>query len=271
MIRKITASDHDSCMALVNQRPAENLFIIGDIEAYGYEQDFQKLWGEFTEDGKLKAVLLKYYGNYIAYADDSFDGKEFAEIMEKDETFSVLSGLKEITSQIIPHLKREMKENRSLYYAKCNDSSKLEGHSLVAEVKQASIEDIPAIVDLHRKTPEFEVSDSQQEGMERGMKKGVARTFFIDQGGRIVSAASTTAENSLSAMVVGVCTLPEYKRKGYASACMIKLCRELLNEGKALCLFYDNPDAGNIYKRLGFEDIGMWMMHTFEKEAKVPG
>lgn len=27
-----------------------------------------------------------------------------------------------------------------------------------------------------------------------------------------------------------------------------------------ICLFYDNPRAGSIYRALGFEDVGMWTM-----------
>ncbi|MBZ9687115.1 hypothetical protein G9F72_012350 [Clostridium estertheticum] len=27
-----------------------------------------------------------------------------------------------------------------------------------------------------------------------------------------------------------------------------------------LCLFYDNPSAGKIYKSLGFEEIGFWSL-----------
>ncbi|MGP4075489.1 GNAT family N-acetyltransferase [Halobacillus sp. K22] len=73
----------------------------------------------------------------------------------------------------------------------------------------------------------------------------------------------------MSAMVVGVCTHPEHKNQGYASVCMTKLCQELLAEGKMLCLFYDNPEAGSIYKRLGFEDIGKWMMHVFHPVEQV--
>lgn len=79
----------------------------------------------------------------------------------------------------------------------------------------------------------------------------------------MVSTASTTAENSLSAMVVGVATLENYKKKGYATKCMLKLCSDLLHEGKELCFFYDNPTTGVIYKRIGFEDIGVWMMYTY--------
>lgn len=46
---------------------------------------------------------------------------------------------------------------------------------------------------------------------------------------------------------------------------MVKLCDQLLKEEKELCLFYDNPEAGNIYRRIGFEDIGLWMLYSYEK------
>ncbi|MEG2918252.1 MAG: hypothetical protein RR891_00580 [Clostridium sp.] len=48
---------------------------------------------------------------------------------------------------------------------------------------------------------------------------------------------------------------------------MTKLKRENINmcgnfkdllENKTVCLFYDNPVAGEIYKNLGFEDICFW-------------
>ena len=44
MIRKLTRDDEAACFNLLKTKPAENLFIIGDIEAYGFETDFQKLW-----------------------------------------------------------------------------------------------------------------------------------------------------------------------------------------------------------------------------------
>ena len=33
------------------------MFIIGDIEAFGYDTDFQELWGVFKENGTLKSIL----------------------------------------------------------------------------------------------------------------------------------------------------------------------------------------------------------------------
>ena len=90
----------------------------------------------------------------------------------------------------------------------------------------------------------------------------MARTFYLEVDGKIISTASTTAENSLSAMVVGVASLSDYRGQGLATRTMTALCQQLLAEGRTLCLFYDNPKAGEIYKRLGFRDIGMWRMQA---------
>ena len=50
MIRLLTVDDHKICIALVQQQPAENLFIIGEIEALGYDQPFQKIRGQSDKD-----------------------------------------------------------------------------------------------------------------------------------------------------------------------------------------------------------------------------
>ncbi|EQI88936.1 acetyltransferase family protein [Clostridioides difficile P2] len=63
-------------------------------------------------------------------------------------------------------------------------------------------------------------------------------------------------------MIIGVGTHPKYRAKGLATKCLIKLCSELLRENKIPCLFYDNEEAGKIYKKLGFENIGKWGIYS---------
>jgi predicted GNAT family acetyltransferase len=80
-------------------------------------------------------------------------------------------------------------------------------------------------------------------------------------GGRLIASAQTAAENSVSAMVVGVATHPDCRNRGYASAAVSRLCHDAFNRGKQfLCLFYDNPVAGRIYNRLGFLPIGEYAL-----------
>ena len=79
--------------------------------------------------------------------------------------------------------------------------------------------------------------------------------------GNMISVASTSAENSESAMVVGVATVKEHRGKGYASAVVRALCQDCFERGKKyICLFYDNPVAGRIYNRIGFKELGEYGM-----------
>ncbi|MDE5587896.1 MAG: GNAT family N-acetyltransferase [Acetatifactor sp.] len=93
--------------------------------------------------------------------------------------------------------------------------------------------------------------------MDRGSKVSVGG--FLD--GCLITTASTSAENSESAMVMGVATAAEFRGKGYASAVVSALCRDCFERGKKyLCLFYDNPVAGRIYNRIGFRELGQYGM-----------
>lgn len=262
MIRRLNENDKEVCFKLIKTMPAENLFIIGDIEVYGFDQEFQKVWGEFNENGELVAILLKFEDNYIPFAAESFNAEVFAEIMSNDPDFKMMSGLKEFTEQIESFLKQQLKRKRQTYYAKCTKLNSNINNIDLTNVQKAIPDDAGALVELINSIPEFE-STLKVERKHRELKDGTSRSFFITEEGKIVSSASTAAENSMSAMVVAVATLENYKKKGYATKCMLKLCNELLLEGKDLCLFYDNPAAGAIYKRIGFEDIGFWMMYTY--------
>ncbi len=92
-------------------------------------------------------------------------------------------------------------------------------------------------------------------------------TLFIEEDGKVVSSVATTAETTKSAMVVAVATSEHARNKGYASALMVELMKEyFVKKKKELCLFYDNPSAGKIYLRLGFETIGTWDM--YQKKGK---
>ncbi len=261
MIRKVTSKDHEQLMAYLSEEKAMNLFMIGDVEAFGYDADFQELWADFNEKGDIQGVLLRFYHGYIPYAKETIDVEAFASIMIKDEKFESFSGKEAITVQFedVPGLR--LKKRKSTYFAECVDADKLDPTIDRINVKIAELDDVDRIIEMRRQIPEFDIQASAREMLMDQMKAGVGRTYFIEEKGKMVATASTTAENSLSAMVVGVCTLNGYRQKGYASLLMNALCRDILEEGKTLCLFYDNPKAGSIYHRLGFQDIGRWAMY----------
>ncbi|MET1015024.1 MAG: GNAT family N-acetyltransferase [Paenisporosarcina sp.] len=263
MIRKLVEQDREITMRFVSAKPAENLFIIGDIEGYGFHSSIQTLWGDFSELGHLRSVLLKYDQNYILYAPSTFDNEGIASIINQDSNFTYLSGIEEMVNQITPYIKREPKKPRVMYYAKCETAAYLPEIPSDIVMEKAMPADADAIIAQMKAIPEFAQGNYSVEQKRSSLEKGFARAYFIKDEDVIVSSASSTAENSQSAMIVGVGTLVSHQNKGLASYCMSRLCGELLAEGKMLCLFYDNPAAGSIYKHIGFVDIGKWSMWTY--------
>lgn len=258
MIRKLTLADNQQVMNLLLEEKEFNLFIIGDIENFGYGEEFQELWGEFDQENQLKAILLRYYGNYIPYAKEEFDVLGFAKIIQEDSKWEMISGKQELLNMFNPYL--TFSKQKELYFSHLIDAAMLPKDLNRDNLQQATIEDVEQLSLLLEGIEEFQFNQTSQASFRRKLETKTGRTYFIKEDGRIVSTASTTAENSLSAMVVAVATHPDYRERGYASLCMQTLCHDLLEEGKSLCIFYDNPKAASIYRRIGFEEIGRWSM-----------
>ena len=75
---------------------------------------------------------------------------------------------------------------------------------------------------------------------------------------RIVSSAITNVEGEGAALIGGVFSLPECRNRGYASACVAALCRNLQKSNQIPSLFYENPIAGFAYRKLGFIEKAQW-------------
>ncbi len=264
MIRLLTQADHEHVMALVSDKPAENLFIIGDIEAFGYDAEIQQLWGQFEED-TLIAILLRYDRNFIPYSKrDFYDVDGFADIILQHDGDFELSGLLEVVAPLKEKFQFKTYRDSTLYYAKCEKlayDTKQRDYSNVTTLQPHEYEEN---IDMLKSIPEFVHGAFSIEVRKREAKNNTGRTYILRNDEDVmVASASTTAENSQSAMIVSVGTNPPYKRKGYATICMEKLCSDMFKTGRTLCLFYDNPEAGRIYKRLGFEDSGYWSMTRY--------
>lgn len=255
MILKLNSNYDSTLMKYLKEENEINLFIIGDIENYGYDKDFQEIWGEINDKGFLIAVLLKFHSNLIFYSRDNFDLNGFYNVMRQID-FKSLSGEKTIIEPFQNLFK--FTEKKDMYFCKLDNSLNLENKSLSTEIKRLNLAEVEKIIKLHKKIDEFD--NFPIEIVKRHFESG--RTYYIEKDKEVVSIAQTTAENSISAMVIGVCTHPEYRKKGYASACVSYICNDLLKENKTLCLFYDNPRAGNMYKKLGFIDIGTWTCYN---------
>ncbi|MUG91701.1 GNAT family N-acetyltransferase [Scytonema sp. UIC 10036] len=69
-----------------------------------------------------------------------------------------------------------------------------------------------------------------------------------------------------------VYTPPEYRRKGYASACVATLSQKLLDRGCSYCLLIAdvaNSTANHIYQAIGYRPICDWHEYSFLKKEQT--
>jgi predicted GNAT family acetyltransferase len=259
MLKKATEKERLLIMNYCMSEPSINLFIIGDIENFGFDKDFQDVWIQTTGE-KLTGIVLRYHDNFIVYSRElDMDFNEVKTLLEA-HTVNIISGKYSVINLLYP-LVNDKFSKRDMYFCEIRDTSKLVEDT--SEVVTAQIEDAMEIALVYERIEEF--SGLYSSGIENrykqiacriGTKEGVH--MFIRRNGKIVSHGNTTAETSVSGMIGGVLTLPEYRSQGLASQVVSALCKSLADRGKSACLFFDNPKAGSIYYRLGFEDIEKW-------------
>jgi predicted GNAT family acetyltransferase len=265
MIRKLQKQDKDMVLSYLYQDVSYNIFIIGDIETYGIETDFQRVYGEFDEHNQLLSVFLRYRENAVYYSHQHRFNLDYLPIFKSD-SFIYMSGKTELMNLIKPYLPNY--KQKSTYF--CKAEAFTENFTPPANVHILKTQDEASrLYDLLIQIDEFGYHESHTRERfieQKTYDTSMGITLYIEEDGQIVSSVATTAETTQNAMVVAVTTRPNYRNKGYASLLMKTLISIYFHEKKkSLCLFYDNPKAGAIYHRLGFVTIGTWDMYHLEK------
>ena len=257
MIIKLNEGLRASLFEFLKRESEINLFIIGDVELFGFDKDFQEVWAQLDRDMSYRAVLLRYKTHFVFYSPETeYNAVGFANIINSYKDRCDLSGKKETLYPLLEKLEyKKVREQCFSTLSTIEELVKSDSHYIM---ERPSFEDADEIYSLRDQILEFNDFKTTLENTKELIKSEMGRSLVTRLDGNIVSCAATTAENSMSAMVVSVMTHPEYRKRGLAGACVQKLCEELLGEGKGLCLFYDNLKAGSIYRKLGFKEIGQW-------------
>lgn len=251
---KCDNSHKDTLLDFLREATSENCFFIGDIENFDLNEEFIDFW---IPDGKLDSLLMRFYEYYHVISSNSEkNNREIANIINSDKKAKSLNGLDTSVEKITPYL--EVSEPRTMFLAELTEDTFYNKEPEVS-VKRVKIEDIEDLFQFQKGIEEFSLDDSSRESFGSEIRTNTGRAYFIKNKGVVVSSATVTAENSYNGMIIGVATDPEYRGRGYAQSCITKLCQNMIQDKKAVLLFYDNPVAGKLYKKIGFRDINKWM------------
>ena len=81
MIIKLNDTYHSKAINYLKKDKDFNLFIIGDIERYGYDNYFLDIWASIDKKGNIEGILLKYFEYLIFYSQGKFNIDEFAKFI----------------------------------------------------------------------------------------------------------------------------------------------------------------------------------------------
>lgn len=101
------------------------MFIIGDIEAFGYESDFQELWGVFKENGTLKSILLRFHDSFIPYSKEEFAASDYEALLSAYKPLK-LSGKSTIVERFETSPTIQLGAKNDMSFCECLDNSHLQ-------------------------------------------------------------------------------------------------------------------------------------------------
>lgn len=263
-LRRCTEADRAAILAYIAAEPEINLFIYGDIESVGVDRDPVHVFvPEGEAAGEWTGLLLQYFDNYLFYSrDEQADLAPFAAFLRgrKIENLNAKDSLARRLAPFFPALRPE-----PAHMSRCNAASLAASDAPAGlTVRRLGETELDEALDLLCGVEEFADTYRGEPGERDRLRTALSAGGLLYGGyadGRLVATAQTTAASSQSAMVVAVATRPDARGRGYASAVVSELCRVNFAAGRQfLCLFYDNPAAGRIYHRLGFQDVGLYTL-----------
>lgn len=257
MFIKAKANDKDRILDLLKKDPAKALFIAGDILQFGFEVDFQDVYLDEDENG-IHGVYLRYRNNLVVYiVDQVIDSESIIKVFE-DKTITIISGVKE-HMKMLPSRILDQIEQRETYFCECRQTQRTNDLA-----QKANIDDVEALVDSVMQIEEFTLDKSPREDRIEHLKHQFMHNnktvFCVKDMNHVVSAASEGVSSDSAMMIVGVYTLKSHRNRGYARACVENLTQNALDRHLVPCLFYDNPNAGQLYHALGYQTFDTWVL-----------
>lgn len=245
MIQKISPETYSVLNRCLARDSARSYFIrLGLLD----RDMFQTVYADISESNELSAILCqRRSGTLQLWSDGNADLTALSAVMEELPGKLLISPLGCCEGLISAGLFKTCKPGAWIASLKA-----LSGALHYEDVEPLGPEDIEEVDALYSTVFEHHMSVEQ---MRDKLSSGRGKAVAIRRQGRIAGVAQTEFEEAHSALIVGVATDLRYQRQGLAEACTAQLCKLLLEEGKTPWLQYDNPAAGMLYQKLGFEKI----------------
>lgn len=255
MIRQLNEGDRRVATRLLSEAPQLNLYMLSNLITPGFTADFCRFWGD-VRNGDLVGVVNLYMTGWSVYGRPDADWDGLARVIDDyRQAGERLQDNPGGVASILPYLRCYRATWVGEEQLMALDKGDFQAQSVPpeADVRRATWDDLSDLVNFYAGAEEMSRSQAAVERPLRDRRIWVARI-----GGEIAAAALTNAEVAGAAMIGGVYTRRSLRGRGLGQAVCSALCAELLAEGCTPHLYWENPAAGAIYRKLGFHPVGVW-------------
>ena len=272
MVVKCGEAQRPTLMEYLAKEGVYHAFLMADIENYGFDKEFQTVYGDWNGEN-LCGVYLRFYENLILSADKRGVNREFLRQLFQRWQPEVVMGKLETAEQVSALLSSYQKGVKTLYSI---DGERFKGRKRITLsdhviLKRGKPGDGDKIHHFLMEIPEIRALYTSKKMIEDRLINGDGVHIFLEKEGRVIAHANSTALSSSSAMIGGVACAPEYRGRGYASFLTAVLVEELLSSGRTAGLFCDREEKENLFVHMGFEKTGLWQTLTRPKTGTKAG
>lgn len=257
MIIQLDRNHHEDVLRLFGDREPEYRFLIEDIAEFGYGRGAGRVYGEYV-DGELRSILFNNFSNLTYYSPEDRDVSIYEDYLRSCQ-FHKISGPRKLVEKLLPFVEVESDTPSYLAVVRTLALARQQPDLDIQTVHNE--QHLGMLYDLLNSTVEYRLGISREEYIASQLgtlRAADRRTLFLCMDGKMVASCATIRETSRSAIIIGVVTHPDYRRRGYGTELLVELCSALLSEGRYPYLFYDNPAARSVYLRLGATEVCEW-------------
>ncbi|MBR3738394.1 MAG: GNAT family N-acetyltransferase [Eubacterium sp.] len=238
MIEKINSIKEIDCW---DKRDIFTVRILALLQAYGTSYPFAVFYKQII-NGELTAVISKLDGDFTLSVSGEFDEEELSR-------FFLLSGYSSILSS-----------DEICLFPKYDEGIVMKNaRRIELPLGEYTVDEYPKLMDLYNFI-DYNSSDFKAwyVDISHRIRHGTAKAYTLNLNGNVVSSGILSSIINGYSVLSAVRTENEYRNNGCGSA----LVSYIVNDVKgSVYLMRDEGMNEGFYKRLGFEDIGIWRMY----------
>lgn len=255
MLYKCTDLDKSTIFQYIGKNYKNCLYAYADLCRYSLGENFINAWLEYSEEGKIRALIFNYHNGVHIYSSDlSFDIDEVVNLLKTIKP-AMINAKIEIIHMLASYFEEYHQE---FGYILHQENKEFKYSENVEPANPSDFHDMASML-----CEDYGIGASYTlEEMEKQIKEryidGYGRSYILRKDDVIAAQASTGAEVKEFAVIIYVIVANGFRRQGLASEVTGNLCQTLLNEGKDIYLVCYEEGAMLMYERLGFKPCTEW-------------